>query len=128
MERTEALPRWKVALKNWYKPYPWLELFALCAAAIAVYVGWLLISMSIEAPPEAAVSTFYVSAWISGLFLASLGIGFIGTLGGIGGGVIWSPVAMAFTPMNSVIIRASGLVVAMFNALVATGPLARTGL
>ena len=128
MERTEALPRWKVALKNWYKPYPWLELFALCAASIVVYVGWLLISMSIEAPPEAAVSTFYVSAWISGLFLASLGIGFIGTLGGIGGGVIWSPVAMAFTPMNSVIIRASGLVVAMFNALVATGPLARTGL
>ena len=128
MERTEAHPRWKVALKNWYKPYPWLELFALCAAAIAVYVGWLLISMSIEAPPEAAVSTFYVSSWISGLFLASLGIGFIGTLGGIGGGVIWSPVAMAFTPMDSVIIRASGLVVAMFNALVATGPLARTGL
>ncbi len=124
----QELSTWKVALKNWYKPYPWLELFALCAASIVVYVGWLLISMSIEAPPDAAVSTFYVSAWVSGLFLASLGIGFIGTLGGIGGGVIWSPVAMAFTPMDSVIIRASGLVVAMFNALVATGPLARTGL
>jgi uncharacterized membrane protein YfcA len=124
----EALSTWEVAFKNWYKPYPWLELFALCAASIGVYVGWLLISMSIKAPPDAAVSTFYVSAWVSGLFLASLGIGFIGTLGGIGGGVIWSPVAMAFTPMDSVIIRASGLVVAMFNALVATGPLARTGL
>lgn len=124
----EALPAWKVALKNWYKPYPWLELFALCAASIVVYGGWLLISMSIKAPPDAAVSSFYVSAWISGLFLASLGIGFIGTLGGIGGGVLWSPIAMAFTPMDSVIIRASGLVVAMFNALVATGPLARTGL
>ncbi len=127
-ESVEALPTWKIALKNWYKPYPWLELFALCVASVVVYIGWLLISVSIKAPPDAAVSTFYVSAWISGLFFASLGIGFIGTLGGIGGGVIWSPVAMAFTPMNSVIIRASGLVVAMFNALVATGPLARTGL
>jgi uncharacterized membrane protein YfcA len=123
-----VLPKWKVALKNWYKPYPWLELFVICAAALVIYVGWLLISLSLKAPPEATVSPFYVSAWVSGLFFASLGIGFIGTLAGIGGGVIWSPIAMAFTPMDSVIIRASGLVVAMFNALVATGPLARTGL
>lgn len=122
-----VLPRWKVALKNWYKPYPWLELFAICAGSIVIYVGWLLISLSLKGPPD-TVSPFYVSAWVSGLFFASLGIGFIGTLAGIGGGVIWSPIAMAFTPMDSVIIRASGLVVAMFNALVATGPLARTGL
>jgi uncharacterized membrane protein YfcA len=123
-----VLPKWKVALKNWYKPYPWLELFALCAGSLVIYIGWLLISLSLKAPPETAVSPFYVSAWVSGLFFASLGIGFIGTLAGIGGGVIWSPIAMAFTPMDSVIIRASGLVVAMFNALVATGPLARSGL
>lgn len=127
-EIAEVLPTWKIALKNWYKPYPWLELFVLCAAALVIYIGWLLISMSLKAPPDATVSPFYVSAWVSGLFFASLGIGFIGTLAGIGGGVIWSPIAMAFTPMDSVIIRASGLVVAMFNALVATGPLARTGL
>jgi len=123
-----VLPRWKVALKNWYKPYPWLELFAICAGSLVIYLGWLLISLSLKAPPDTAVTPFYVSAWVSGLFFASLGIGFIGTLAGIGGGVIWSPIAMAFTPMDSVIIRASGLVVAMFNALVATGPLARTGL
>lgn len=123
-----VLPKWKVAFKNWYKPYPWLELFAIIAGSLVVYVGWLLISLSLKAPPDTAVTPFYVSAWVSGLFFASLGIGFIGTLAGIGGGVIWSPIAMAFTPMDSVIIRASGLVVAMFNALVATGPLARTGL
>jgi uncharacterized membrane protein YfcA len=74
------------------------------------------------------MSPVSVYAWVSGLFFVSLAIGFIGTLAGIGGGVIWSPIAMAFTPMDSVIIRAAGLVVAMFNALVATGPLARTGL
>lgn len=34
---------------------------------------------------------------------------------------------MAFTPMNSVIIRGSGLIVAMFNGLVASGPLMKRG-
>jgi uncharacterized membrane protein YfcA len=127
-EIAEVLPLWKIAFKNWYKPYPWLELFLLCATAIVFYVGWLLISASLKTPPDTAMSPFTVSAWVSGLFFISLAIGFVGTLAGIGGGVIWSPIAMAFTPMDSVIIRAAGLVVAMFNALVATGPLARTGL
>jgi len=126
-ESVEVLPTWKVALKNWYKPYPWLELFVLIGAALVFYVGWLLISLSLKGPPD-TVSPFSVYTWVSGLFFISLAIGFVGTLAGIGGGVIWSPIAMAFTPMDSVIIRASGLVVAMFNALVATGPLARSGL
>jgi len=123
----EALPVWKIAFKNWYK-LPWLEMFVLCALSVVVYVGWLLLSLAIEAPPDAKVSAFYVSAWVSGLFFISLGIGFLATLAGIGGGVLWSPIAMAFTPMDSVVIRASGLIVAMFNGLVATGPLSKTGL
>ncbi len=123
----EALPLWKVAFKNWYK-LPWLETFILCGTAIVVYVGWLLLSLAIETPPGVEKSTFYISAWVSGLFLISFGIGFLATLAGIGGGVLWSPIAMAFTPMDSVVIRASGLIVAMFNGLVATGPLARTGM
>jgi uncharacterized membrane protein YfcA len=126
-ESAEALSTWKVALKNWYKPYPWLELFVLVALCLVFYVGWLLVSLSLKGPPG-AMSAFSVSAWVSGFFFISLVIGFVGTLAGIGGGVLWSPIAMAFTPMDSLIIRASGLVVAMFNALVATGPLARTGL
>ena len=121
------LPIWKVAFKNWYK-LPWLETISLCVCALFVYVGWLLISLGIETPPGVKMSAFGVYAWVSGLFFISLGIGFLATLCGIGGGVLWSPIAMAFTPMNSVIIRASGLIVAMFNGLVATGPLMRTGL
>lgn len=122
----EALPLWKVALKNWYK-LPWLETFVLCGTAIIIYVGFLFVSLVLEAPPG-AMSAFSVSAWVSGLFLISFGIGFLSTLAGVGGGVLWSPIAMAFTPMDSVIIRASGLIVAMFNGLVATGPLARSGM
>lgn len=126
-DSVEAISKWKVVIKNWYKPYPWLELFVLCALCIVFYIGWLLVSLSLKGPPG-VMSPFAVSAWVSGFFFISLGVGFIGTLAGIGGGVIWSPIAMAFTPMDSLVIRASGLVVAMFNALVATGPLARTGL
>jgi len=120
-----ALPWWKLAFKNWYKP-PWLEMFVVCGLAIVVYIGWLLLSMALETPPGETRSPFYISSWVSGLFFISLGVGFLGTLCGIGGGVLWSPIAMAFTPMDSVIIRASGLIVAMFNGLVASGPLART--
>jgi uncharacterized membrane protein YfcA len=123
----EALSLWNVAFKNWYK-LPWLETFILCVTAVIVYVGWLLISLTIEAPPGIEKSTFYISAWVSGLFFVSLGIGFLGTLCGIGGGVLWSPIAMAFTPMDSVVIRASGLIVAMFNGLVASGPLSKSGM
>jgi len=124
---TVALPWWKEAIKNWYK-FPWIETFITCLTALCVYIGWLFISWTVKAPPEATHSAYYVSAWISGFFFISLGIGFLGTLCGIGGGVLWSPIAMAFTPMNSVVIRACGLIIAMFNALVATGPLAKTGL
>lgn len=123
----EALPIWKVAFKNWYK-LPWLETFVVCCTAIVIYFGWLLISITIGTPAGMERSAFYISSWVSGLFLISLGIGFLGTLCGIGGGVLWTPIAMAFTPMDSVIIRASGLIVAMFNGLVATGPLARMGM
>lgn len=123
----ESLPLWKIAFKNWYK-LPWLETFTLCITAIAVYFGWLLISLAIETPPDVHRSAFYISTWVTGLFLISFGIGFLATLAGIGGGVLWSPIAMAFTPMDSVVIRASGLIVAMFNGLVATGPLARSGM
>jgi hypothetical protein len=59
-ESVETLSTWKVALKNWYKPYPWLELFVLCATALVFYVGWLLVSMSLKGPPD-AISPFALS-------------------------------------------------------------------
>lgn len=125
--QTQTLPWWQEAFKNWYK-FPWIESFITCGIAILAYIGWLFLSLAIKAPPEAANTTFYISAWISGFFFISLGVGFLGTLCGIGGGVLWSPIAMAFTPMNSVVIRGCGLIVAMFNGLVASGPLMKRGL
>jgi len=65
-------------------------------------------------------------------FLVILGlctvIGMLAVLGGVGGGVIFTPLFMGFTPIDSFIIRATGLFVAMCGALVAARPFLRRGL
>lgn len=62
------------------------------------------------------------------LFLATTVIGFIAVLGGTGGGVLFTPLMMGFTPINSYIIRATGLFVALSGSLVAARPFLRKGL
>ncbi len=63
-----------------------------------------------------------------GSFLLSVLIAVIAVLTGVGGGVIFTPVILGFTSIDTLIVRAMGLVVAMFSGLVAAGPLARRGL
>lgn len=57
-----------------------------------------------------------------------LAIGIIAPLGGVGGGVIFTPLMMGFTPIDSYIIRATGLLVAMFGSLRLARPYLRRGL
>jgi len=60
--------------------------------------------------------------------LVTIVIGIIAVLGGVGGGVVFTPLMMGFTPFDSYIIRATGLFVAMAGALVAARPFLRRGL
>jgi uncharacterized membrane protein YfcA len=53
------------------------------------------------------------------LFAAGVIIGVVAVLGGIGGGVIFTPLMMGFTNVDSYIIRATGLIIAMATGLVA---------
>lgn len=62
------------------------------------------------------------------LFLGCTVIGFFATLGGVGGGVIFTPLFMGFTPIDSYIIRTTGLFVAMAGTLVATRPFLYKGI
>jgi uncharacterized protein len=55
-------------------------------------------------------------------------IGVVAVLGGTGGGVIFTPLMMGFTPINSYIIRATGLFVALSGSLIAARPFLRKGL
>ncbi len=63
-----------------------------------------------------------------GFFVLSFAIAAIAVAGGIGGGVLFTPIMLAFTPVDSLIIRGTGLVVAMFSGLISTGPLMKSGL
>ena len=62
-------------------------------------------------------------------FLAiSIVIGMIAVLGGVGGGVVFTPLMMGFTPIDSFIIRGTGLLVAMAGSLIAARPFLNRGL
>ncbi|OIN96816.1 MAG: hypothetical protein AUJ48_00895, partial [Deltaproteobacteria bacterium CG1_02_45_11] len=66
--------------------------------------------------------------WLFGFFLLSFVIALVAVIGGIGGGVLFTPFMLAFTSVDSLIVRATGLIVAMFSGLVSTGPFMRSGL
>lgn len=65
---------------------------------------------------------------VVGSFLFSTFIAIIAVIAGIGGGVLFTPVMLAFTSIDTVLVRATGLVVAMFSGLISTGPFMRKGL
>jgi uncharacterized membrane protein YfcA len=62
------------------------------------------------------------------LFGVTTVIGVVAVLGGTGGGVLFTPLMMGFTPINSYIIRATGLFVALSGSLIAARPFLRKGL
>jgi uncharacterized membrane protein YfcA len=62
------------------------------------------------------------------LFIATTIIGIVAVLGGTGGGVLFTPLMMGFTPIDSYIIRATGLFVALCGSLIAARPFLRKGL
>ena len=63
-----------------------------------------------------------------GSFVFSVLIAIIAVLGGVGGGVIFTPIILGFTSVDTLIVRATGLVVAMFSGLISARLLMRRGL
>ncbi|HKJ70980.1 MAG TPA: sulfite exporter TauE/SafE family protein [Gammaproteobacteria bacterium] len=61
-------------------------------------------------------------------FLLSTLIAIVAVIAGVGGGVLFTPIMLAFTAIDTLIIRSTGLVVAMFSGLVSSGPFMRKGL
>ena len=112
-------------ISNLFKS-PWLELIVMCSAVILSYIAMLLISRGAEIPPE-GMALSNITWFLLGFFLLSFAVAIIAVLAGIGGGVIYTPLMLAFTPVNSLIVRATGLIVAMFSGLVSTGPFMKTG-
>jgi uncharacterized membrane protein YfcA len=70
------------------------------------------------------------AAWgiVAASFLLSTLIAIIAVLGGVGGGVLFTPILLGFTSVDTLLVRSTGLVVAMFSGLVSSGPFMRRGL
>ena len=54
-----------------------------------------------------------------GLFALSFGIGVVGTLAGVGGGVLFTPVMLGFTDLHPDLVRAAGLAIACYSSIMA---------
>jgi len=106
---------------------PWLEVNIMLAVLIICYAGLAMIGWGAETP-EGGMSGGAIWGWLFGFFLLSFGIALVAVIGGIGGGVLFTPFMLAFTSVDSLIVRATGLIVAMFSGLVSTGPFMRGGL
>ena len=107
---------------------PWLELTIMLTAAVFSFIGLSIISFCSQTPAAGEMSNSVITLWLLGFFLVSFSLAVVSVIAGIGGGVIFVPVMMAFTPVNSIVIRATGLIVAMFSGLMSTGIFMKKGL
>jgi uncharacterized membrane protein YfcA len=94
---------------------------------VIAYVALAMIGCAADTPPG-GMTCMTIWAWLFGFFLLSFAIAMVAVIGGIGGGVLFTPFMLAFTSVDSLIVRATGLIVAMFSGLVSTGPFMRRGL
>ena len=101
------------------------ELSLLLALTVASYgaITWLLWHNPV--PDSAGLE---IAAMLFGSFVMSTLIAVIAVIGGVGGAVIFTPVMLGFTNIDTLVVRATGLIVAMFSGLVSSGPLMRSGL
>lgn len=106
---------------------PWLELIVLLGSVILSYIALLIIAGGSDTPPG-GMTLMNIVLFLFGFFILSFAIAVIAVMAGIGGGVIYTPLMLAFTPVNSLVVRATGLIVAMFSGLVSTGPFMKRGI
>jgi len=101
------------------------ELTGLLMLTLAAYAVMGLFN---ELEGTAVLSAGDIWLLSAGSFLFSLLIAVVAVIGGIGGGLLFTPVMLAFTSVDSLVIRSTGLVVAMFSGLISAGPFMRHGL
>ena len=113
--------------KSKFAQSPWPEALLMCAVLIACYIALAFVSFGAETPPG-GMTGGRIFMCLFGFFFLSFVIALVAVVAGIGGGVLFTPILLAFTSLDSVIVRATGLIVAMFSGLISTGPFMRGGL
>jgi len=110
-------------LLSFFKKVP--ELTILIILSIAGYVLMGILSKVTGNDVLSAQAIWYI---IFGSFIFSTAIAIVAVVAGIGGGVLFTPVILAFTSIDTLIVRSTGLVVAMFSGLISSGPFMKKGL
>lgn len=105
---------------------PWLEVNLMLLVLVISYIALAMVGWVRE--PIGGMAGSSIWGWLLGFFLLSFAIAMVAVIGGIGGGVLFTPFMLAFTEVDSLTVRATGLIVAMFSGLVSTGPFMRRGL
>lgn len=95
---------------------------------ILITIAYICMGIFSNIPSTEVLSSSSVLAIIIASFLLSTAIAVIAVIAGVGGGVIFTPVMLGFTSIDTLLIRGTGLVVAMFSGLISSGPFMRTGL
>jgi uncharacterized membrane protein YfcA len=105
-----------------YLKSPWLESIIMVGSVILSFAGLGLLSLVLPGQMSSGeMANATVVLILFGFFLLSVAIAMISVIAGIGGGVIFTPIMLAFTGVNSVVVRGTGLIVAMFSGLISTG-------
>ncbi len=112
--------------KYWQSPY--LEIIIMVSSIVLAYFGLFVLSLVPQVPAEGAMQTSSITLVVLAFFLLSIAIAMISVIAGIGGGVIFTPLMLAFTSVDSLVVRGAGLIVAMFSGLISTGIFIKKGL
>ena len=107
---------------------PYLEIGIMLLSVLLAFCG--LVALAVTGPETSGgeMSNVAIIGILLAFFLLATAIAVISVIAGIGGGVIFTPIMLAFTNVDSVVIRGTGLIVAMFSGLISTGIFLRKGL
>ena len=108
-------------MKSKYAKSPWLESILMIAVVVVSYGCLWIISMLQGAPAEGEMATSTIVLILFAFFALSTMIAMVSVIAGIGGGVIFTPIMLAFTGVNSLIVRGTGIIVAMFSGPISIG-------
>lgn len=95
---------------------------------ILVIFSYVIMGLFSQVQSTEVLSSSFILGIIIASFLISTFVAIVAVVAGVGGGVIFTPIMLGFTSIDTLIIRATGLVVAMFSGLISSGPFMRKGL
>ncbi len=100
----------------------------LTVLIILIVLSYLIMGVFSKVESTEVLSSNFILGISFGSFLISTFVAIVAVIAGVGGGVIFTPIMLGFTSIDTLIIRATGLVVAMFSGLISSGPFMRKGL